>query len=164
MEYTSLFNVNSPLVFTISTNEDSFANLYNQLTIGNKNSVIRMLRGKKCKTTPDFFNEISAALQFPYYFGENGAALNDCLSDLDWLEGDSYLLMVNNSEEFLSGSENIFNNMLEIFLEVQKLWLAPNEYIPRDRKPTSFHLLFQYSSPDFIDRLKKSEIAFEQIP
>ncbi|MBT0993545.1 barstar family protein [Cellulomonas sp. DKR-3] len=31
------------------------------------------------------FDEVSAALQFPYYFGENWPAFDECLADMDWL-------------------------------------------------------------------------------
>ncbi len=43
------------------------------------------IRGKRCKTEDIFFNEVSASFQFPYYFGENWAAMDECLCDLEWL-------------------------------------------------------------------------------
>lgn len=52
------------------------------------------LRGKRCNTDEAFFREISASLQFPYYFGENWNALQDCLCDLDWLCFEKILIVV----------------------------------------------------------------------
>lgn len=46
---------------------------------------VRIVRGDKMRTVDSLFNEISAAFQFPLYFGENWEALNECLADLDWL-------------------------------------------------------------------------------
>lgn len=46
---------------------------------------VRAVRGAKSGTVPDLFNEFAAALQFPYYFGDNWASFDECLADLDWL-------------------------------------------------------------------------------
>lgn len=46
---------------------------------------VRAVRGRKTHTLSALFDEFSAALQFPYYFGENWSAFDECLSDLDWL-------------------------------------------------------------------------------
>jgi hypothetical protein len=37
---------------------------------------------------------MAAALQFPPYFGENWNALDECLTDLDWLPADAYVLVI----------------------------------------------------------------------
>jgi len=51
--------------------------------------VVRLVRGAKMRTTARLFDEISAAFQFPCYFGENWDALDECLNDIDWLPGDA---------------------------------------------------------------------------
>lgn len=45
----------------------------------------RLVRGRKMRTVSKLFDEVSAALQFPYYFGENWPAFDECLADMDWL-------------------------------------------------------------------------------
>lgn len=47
---------------------------------------ISYLRGKRCKTEDDFLIEVSASFQFPYYYGENWAAFDECINDLEWLK------------------------------------------------------------------------------
>ncbi|MEE8888146.1 MAG: barstar family protein [Acidipropionibacterium acidipropionici] len=47
--------------------------------------LVRFLRGTKCATIQGMFDEFSAALQFPYYVGENWPAFDECIADLDWL-------------------------------------------------------------------------------
>jgi hypothetical protein len=47
--------------------------------------VVRFLRGSKMKTERGLFDELSAAFQFPYYFGDNWDALDECMADLSWL-------------------------------------------------------------------------------
>ncbi len=46
---------------------------------------VRAVRGKKMRTVEQLFDEMAAALQFPYYFGENWPAFSECLADMDWL-------------------------------------------------------------------------------
>lgn len=47
--------------------------------------VVRAIRGRKARTVEALFDEFAAALQFPYYFGENWSAFGECIADLDWL-------------------------------------------------------------------------------
>lgn len=46
---------------------------------------VRRVRGEKMRSTSGLMDEMSAALQFPHYFGGNWAALDECLSDMAWL-------------------------------------------------------------------------------
>lgn len=55
---------------------------------------VRVARGLKMRTVDGLFNEIAAALQFPYYFGENWAAFDECLADMDWLPMDVGIVIV----------------------------------------------------------------------
>src|ERR1700761_2097058 len=67
---------------------------------------VRVVRGNKMKSLDDLFDEFSAAFQFPSYFGENWDALDECLSDLEWLATTAgYILLVANASEVL-GKEN----------------------------------------------------------
>ena len=44
------------------------------------------LRGKRCKTEDDYLVEVSASFQFPYYYGENWSAFDECIQDLEWIK------------------------------------------------------------------------------
>lgn len=46
---------------------------------------VRAVRGRKMRTFEGMFDEMAAALQSPHYFGENWAAFDECLADMDWL-------------------------------------------------------------------------------
>src|SRR5262245_61564665 len=63
--------------------------------------VARLIRGHKARTTVALFDEFAAALQFPGYFGENWDAFMECLTDLEWLPGDAYVLFITNSNRLL---------------------------------------------------------------
>lgn len=61
----------------------------------------RWLRASKMRTANALFDEVAAALQFPPYFGDNWDALDECLNDLDWLEGDSAALFILDADQLL---------------------------------------------------------------
>lgn len=65
-------------------------------------AAVRRIRGTRSRTVKTWFDELSAALQFPWYFGSNWAALDDMLTDLSWLRADSHLLVVEDAEELLA--------------------------------------------------------------
>jgi Barstar (barnase inhibitor) len=52
------------------------------------------LRGKKMTTIQSAFDEIGAAFQFPWYFGENWAAFDECLNDPDWMPALATIVIV----------------------------------------------------------------------
>ena len=159
-----LFASGRPCFYVMEMDKPPFHDVTLQLTINHKESVIRIIRGRKSKTLGDFFNEIAAALQFPYYFGENGAAFSECITDLDWLEGDAYLLIIDDAHALLQDSEEDFRIFLQYLESANKEWLTPNTYIPRQRQPTPFHVLFQCTasnSAHFSQRLTNAHIQFE---
>lgn len=69
--------------------------------------MVRTVRGRKMRTTRQLFDECGAALQFPDYFGENFAALDECLADLDWLPmGAGLVLRVTEPSEVLADEDD----------------------------------------------------------
>lgn len=152
-----LFKLGKPAFYITPLSASQFSILYRHLTSRKKEAAIRIIRGKKSKTRFDFYNEIAAALQFPYYFGENGNALHDCINDLEWLRADAYLLMVDDAHLFLrDSSAYTVRDFMNIFSDANIEWLTPNKWCPRNRQPTPFHLLFRCDESDipaFLQRL-----------
>jgi len=57
------------------------------------------------------FDEFAAALQYPYYFGENWAAFDECLGDLEWLGDRPAVVIIENATQVLAdapGDRNVF--------------------------------------------------------
>ena len=75
------------------------------------------IRGKRCKTEDDFFREISASFQFPDYFGENWAALDECICDLEWLKFERLFVLVDDFAEIFSGNNDL-QKLLIKYLEI----------------------------------------------
>lgn len=66
--------------------------------------LVRELRGSRMRTVGGVFDEFAAAFQFPYWFGANKDAFDECLRDLDEGVGPArgYLAVVRDSAELLA--------------------------------------------------------------
>jgi len=62
---------------------------------------IRTIRGKRCTTPERFFQEAAAAFQFPYYFGENWSAFDECINDLSWVQANDYIFALTDLDKVL---------------------------------------------------------------
>jgi len=81
---------------------------------------VRLVRGTRCRTTEDLFDEFSAALQFPLYFGHNWDAFDECLHDLgDWMtSAETLTIVLAESSELLSSETN--GDSFEIFAQIMQ--------------------------------------------
>ncbi len=70
--------------------------------------LVRAVRGAKMMTLQGVFDEFAAALQFPYYFGENKDAFEECLRDLDEFLGTAagYVVVVRDADRVLAAEPN----------------------------------------------------------
>jgi RNAse (barnase) inhibitor barstar len=90
-------------------------------------AAVRVLRGHKMTDVAGFYDEIAAALQFPYYFGENLNALDECLRDLEWLPADRYVIVVRDAVHVLSAdatADAAFAAWIEILVGARESWGA----------------------------------------
>lgn len=86
----------------IGTDRD-FGDFVYRITADNGRDVaIRVIRGQKMKSMLEFHNEFAAAFQFPYYYGENWDAFEECLNDLSWIPAKGYLVCVANASSLLT--------------------------------------------------------------
>jgi hypothetical protein len=100
------------------------------------------------RTAPQLFDEFAAALQFPYYFGENWNALLECVTDLGWLPDGACVLLILNATQLL---ENEPVESLAVFFDTLGVaaeeWTA-SEKGPLERPGRPFHVVFQCSSAE----------------
>lgn len=75
---------------------------------------VRIVRGDNCRTKDMLFREWASALQFPYYFGHNWDALNECVLDLEWIVSDSIVVAVTNAQELLVDEPSNLGVLMEI--------------------------------------------------
>jgi hypothetical protein len=110
----------------------------------------RIVRGAKSRTRADLFDEFAAALQFPYYFGENWHAFEDCLSDLEWLWADGYVVVISHAVQLLAAERpEEFALFIELVGNVAHRWseaIAPDGRTPQI--PRAFHVVFHALAAD----------------
>jgi hypothetical protein len=67
----------------------------------------------------DLLARLARALHFPGWFGGNWDALEDCLTDLSWLEGDGHVLLL----EGASGlSRDDFGILADVLSSSARFW------------------------------------------
>jgi barstar (barnase inhibitor) len=103
--------------------------------------VLKVMRGGKCRRTPDLFAEMAAALTFPDYFEPNWDALEECLADLEWLPGKGYVLLFTNADQILVDDDEEFVTLLEVLSDAGEAW-ASGQVRDDAKRPTPFHTLF----------------------
>src|SRR5262249_36705981 len=71
----------------------------------------------------DFLAQIAGELQFPDWFGANWDALNDCLTDLEWISTKTgYVLIFEKTENFPDRHPKEFENATTVFAEAAEYW------------------------------------------
>ena len=71
----------------------------------------------------DFLAQVAKTLNFPHWFGSNWDALNDCLTDLEWLPRKTgYVLVFENTEHFATRKKNEFENAKDILNAAADYW------------------------------------------
>ncbi len=84
--------------------------------------ITRFIRGARCKSEQSHFQEWAAALQFPYYFGGNWDAFDECINDLSWLESTSYRMVITNADKIMPDVQEGFSTLLTLLLEAAAQW------------------------------------------
>ena len=75
-----------------------------------------------CRSKPSLLARVAAALEFPWWFGQNWDALADCLGDLEWLPADGYLLLLDDPSELRSAAPDDYAVAVEIFTDAAGEW------------------------------------------
>jgi hypothetical protein len=167
MDYDKLVRPGPSQFYATTRGESDFANLYNRLTATYKKAVVRMIRGKKSQTLDDLDNEVSAALQFPYYFGENWAAFSECISDLDWVPGDAYILMFSQANLILQHEEaRHFGVLMRILTEARENWIADRQSLSNVGPTPTYSYIFQVADQElasFSERMKEAGITLQSL-
>lgn len=119
---------------------------------------VRIARGRKMRTVERLFDEMAAALQFPYYFGENWDAFDECLADMDSLPlSAGIVVLIYDATEVLSDVDEA-----ELAVLVRLIEAARSAYsVPIesgdwwDRPAVPFHVVLQSLPGETADLLAR---------
>jgi RNAse (barnase) inhibitor barstar len=80
------------------------------------------LDGSSITNKAEFLGACATALQFPSHFGHNWDALEECLTDLEWLPASGYLLLYSYPKLFAQAHPKDWKTLTEIFQSVIDEW------------------------------------------
>jgi len=129
--------------------------------------VCRWIRGKRCRTKDQLLQEWAAALQFPWYFGHNWDAFDECICDLGWLPADGYILYITTSDLLLPDDEALIT-FLKILHDTAAYWKADRDFF-KEKPIKSFHVVFHFNSPEnttkerFINLFRSLAISWSEL-
>jgi RNAse (barnase) inhibitor barstar len=80
------------------------------------------IEGKNITRKEQLLNHVATALRFPDHFGNNWDALEECLSDLEWVDADGYLLYYDHTDGLLEAHPDQFETLVEILRDSVASW------------------------------------------
>ena len=83
---------------------------------------LKIIQGAKGLTTGSLLTECARALDFPDYFGHDWDALEECLTDLEWLPAKGYILLITDAACVLPDDEEEYETFLEILRDAGEAW------------------------------------------
>jgi RNAse (barnase) inhibitor barstar len=107
------------------------------------------LDGKNIERKEQLLNHVATVLQFPNHFGSNWDALEECLTDLEWVDGDGYLIYFDHIDGLLSAHPDQFATFVEIVRDAVESWKEDGEAM--------VVLLSGSKAPKGVSKLKRGE-------
>ena len=80
------------------------------------------LEGKKIEKKEQFLNHAAVAMKFPSHLGNNWDAFYDCLTDLEWVKAQGYVVYFDHTDQFESHHESQLETVMELFQDAVEFW------------------------------------------
>ena len=84
--------------------------------------VARTLDGRRCRTKRALLGEAARVLGFPAHFGQTWDAFEDCLTDLEWLPGAGYRVVVAAADRLLARDPAAYATLVALLEDVGRAW------------------------------------------
>jgi RNAse (barnase) inhibitor barstar len=78
--------------------------------------------GKNISRKEQLLNHVATALRFPDYFGGNWDALEECLTDMEWVDAPGYLIYYDHIDGLLAAHPDQFSTFVEICRDAVGSW------------------------------------------
>ena len=106
--------------------------------------------GKNIARKEQLLNHVATALHFPKDFGHNWDALEECLTDMDWVDAEGYVIYYEHIEA-LQATGDQFDTFVEILRDAVQSW--------KEDDTAMIVLLAGGKPPRGVKRLKKEAEA-----
>ncbi len=120
--------------------------------------LLRVVRGNNCRSPEGTLKEFSRALEFPDYCGCTWDALEECLTDLEWLPAKGYVVLITDAQSVIPDDEVEYETLLEILNDVGEAW-SKGQTSSGQRAP--FHVFFGVSEAN---RIKRRHWGLDVLP
>ncbi|QJR16110.1 barstar family protein [Usitatibacter palustris] len=80
------------------------------------------IEGKNIGRKEQFLNAAATAMRFPGHFGHNWDALEECLTDMDGIEGDGYVIYYDHIDGLMTAHPDQFETLVEICRDAVASW------------------------------------------
>ena len=107
------------------------------------------IEGKNISRKEQLLNHAATVMHFPAHFGDNWDALEECLTDLEWIDGDGYVIYYDHIDGLLSAHPDQFETLVEILRDSVKSWKEDGEAM--------IVLLSGTKPPKGVSKLKEAE-------
>jgi RNAse (barnase) inhibitor barstar len=104
--------------------------------------------GKNIQRKEQLLNHVATALHFPKDFGHNWDALEECLTDLEWVDAEGYILYYDHIDGLLETHPDQFETLVEILRDVVRAW--------KDEGSAMIILLSGTKAPKGVPKLKEA--------
>lgn len=120
----------APVLGSLAAGPADFSAVNVRLTA--RGHLVRAVRGSKMPTVADVFREFAAALQFPWYFGENKDAFDECLRDIDEFAGPApgYVVAVRDAGQVLSAEPEQREWFTSALTDAAQTWAGHERPVP----------------------------------
>lgn len=80
------------------------------------------VEGKNISRKEQLLNHVATALHFPGDFGHNWDALEECLTDMEWVDADGYVIYYDHIDGLLDKHPDQFETLVEILRDAVSSW------------------------------------------
>jgi len=109
-------------------NIESPVNSFEYLThfFPDKKSSFFYIDGDSIIDKQSFFTEFAVKMKFPDYFGYNWDAFNDCITDLEWLNQNGFIILYRNFNKFKTNQPEEWKIANDVLLDTVAYWKEQN--------------------------------------
>ncbi len=106
------------------------------------------IEGRNITRKEQLLNHVATALHFPGEFGHNWDALEECLTDMEWIDAEGYLLYFDHIDGMLAENPDQFETFIEIARDAIASW--------KEDDTAMIVLLSGAKTPKGVSRLKEA--------